>query len=73
MTPLKRIRLERGITQATLADRIGIDQSHFSRIENDEAKASADVAAKIADEIGREWITELHILYPERYGQQAAA
>lgn len=74
MTPLKRIRLERGITQVTIADSAGIDQSTFSRIENGEAQASADTAAKIADAIGRKWISELHILYPDRYpAKQGAA
>lgn len=75
MTPLKRIRLEKGIKQIDLAGKVGIDQSHLSRIESGRERASPDVAAKLAEQIGREWITELHILYPERYpsSQGAAA
>jgi transcriptional regulator with XRE-family HTH domain len=72
MTPLKRIRLERGAKQTDLAEKIGIDQGYLSRIENGDVRPSPEVAARIADEIGREWITELHILYPERYGAAAA-
>lgn len=73
-TPLRKLREERGLTTIKVAREIQIDQGHYSRIERD-GKCSREVAQKIVDFFGREWITELHVLYPERYranGQRKA-
>jgi transcriptional regulator with XRE-family HTH domain len=74
-TPLRKLREERGLTTIKVARELSIDQGHYSRIERD-GKCSKEVAEKIVDFFGREWITELHVLYPERYrvnGQRQAA
>lgn len=65
MTPLRKLRLERGITLAQVATAIGTDTGNVSRMESGEQK-SVRLAAKIADFFGRDAITEIEILYPER-------
>ena len=42
-------RKYRGMTQGTLAERIGIDQSHMSRIENASTGVSMDLVFAIAE------------------------
>lgn len=46
---LKMLRKERGLTLATLADRIGTDYQQLSRIERGKSKLTVDVLMKIAD------------------------
>ena len=65
-TPLKRLRTKRGVSQEAVAGATGIDQSTISRIENG-APTTPENATKLVEYFGREQITELHILYPERY------
>lgn len=65
-TPLRKLREDRGLTTTLVARKIDIDQGHYSRIERD-GKCSREVAQKIVEFFGQEWITELHVLYPERY------
>lgn len=65
-TPLRKLREKRGLTTIKVAREVDIDQGHYSRIERD-GKCSREVAQKIVEFFGREWITELHVLYPERY------
>ena len=45
---LKRIRLEKGLSQAELADKAGINSSYYSKIERSDLKPSIDVLEKIA-------------------------
>lgn len=77
-TPLRSLREARGLTATQVASAVGMVQSSYTRIENG-LGASPDSAAKLAEFFGREFITELHILYPERYAtppapsQEAAA
>lgn len=65
-TPLKRLRKARGLTAATVAAAVGINQGQYSRIENG-AKTSADTAQTIVEYFGRDSIDEVRILYPERF------
>lgn len=46
---IKEARLEWGITQADLADRVGIATSYMSRIENGLARFSVDILIRIAE------------------------
>jgi transcriptional regulator with XRE-family HTH domain len=41
-SPFARFRAETGVTQATLADKAGVDQSRISRIEKGEAPSEAE-------------------------------
>ncbi len=46
---IKYLRIKNGISQQGLADKIGIDRSTISRIENNEIDTTIDNAIKIAD------------------------
>ena len=65
-TPLRTLREARGLTATQVASAVGMVQSSYTRIENG-LGASPESAARIAEYFGRDFITELHILYPERY------
>ena len=65
-SPLRKLREKRGLTTIKVARDIEIDQGHLSRIERD-GKCSREVAEKIVAYFGRNLISELHVLYPERY------
>ena len=54
-------------TALALAQSCGVDQSHLSRIETLRAKCTPAVAERIAAAFPRDVLTELHLLYPERY------
>jgi len=64
-TPLKKLRRARGVTQAIVAEAVGIDQSSYHRIESGEGGLAGN-AEKIAKYFGSA-INEQMILYPERY------
>lgn len=65
-TPLKRLREERGESVRHVAAAIGTSPSNLSRIENAEHRSSPEIAERLARHFGHA-ITELQILYPERY------
>ena len=46
---IKYLRTKNGISQQGLADKVGIDRSTVSRIENNEIETTIDNAIKIAD------------------------
>ncbi len=46
---IKFLRIAKGISQQELADKIGIDRSTVSRIENNETETTIDNAIKFAD------------------------
>lgn len=68
-TRLARVRLTHGWTLQEVADAIGIDTGSLSRLERGRQGASPETAARLADLYGRREITELEILYPERFGR----
>lgn len=67
MTPLRVARKMRKLTQQQLALAVGVTQSHISSIETGGDHASAQLAEKLVEVIGRQWISEEEILYPERF------
>lgn len=49
---IRAARKARGLTQQELADRLGIDQGHISRVERGQKGATIDVISAIAAELG---------------------
>lgn len=71
MTPLRIARKKKKLTQQQLAQSVGVSQAHISMVESGVDRASAKLAEKLVTVIGRQWITEEKILYPERFvGQE---
>lgn len=68
-TPLRKVRLGKGLTLTEVARSTGIDEGNLSRLERGEQGASPDVAEKLTKFYDGE-VTELEILYPERYGKR---
>ncbi|MCM8595156.1 helix-turn-helix transcriptional regulator [Accumulibacter sp.] len=64
--PIKAARLKCGQTLTQVAKAIGTDAGNLSRIENGKQRASPDMAEKLARHFGYA-ITEIQILYPERF------
>lgn len=62
---IKKIRTERGISRKEFAERLGIDESNVSRLENGKRGLEVDTLAKIAQ------ILNLRIIdlftWPDRY------
>lgn len=65
-TPLRRLRESRKQTLKDVSSALDIDTGNLSRIERG-LQVSPDVAAKLVNYFGRQHISELEILYPERY------
>lgn len=65
-SPLRRVREAKGQTIVEVCRAVGTDPGNLSRIENGKQKASTDVAAKLAKHFVDE-LTEMEILYPERF------
>lgn len=66
MTPLKAIREKRSLTGREVSSALGIDLSHYYKVESGKSTASPELAEKISLLFGGA-VTELQILYPERY------
>lgn len=49
---IRRIREERGFTQANIASYLGVDQSLISKIETDERSLTSDMLKKLSDLLG---------------------
>lgn len=72
MSPLKRARLSRSWTLADVTARLAamgdrVDSGNLSRIERGAQKASTALAEKLVQVFEGD-LTEMHILYPERFG-----
>lgn len=52
-TPLQRVLTEEGRRQTWLADKVGIDKAHLSRIVNGLHVGDDDLKARIAETLGR--------------------
>lgn len=66
-SPLRKARKAKGWTQEDLASKTGLTQSTISRVECG-SPVSPETAAALAAAVG---ISELHILYPERFTEAA--
>jgi transcriptional regulator with XRE-family HTH domain len=71
-TPLKKLRRQRGLTLQHVATAVGIDTGNLSRIERG-SQRSPEMAERIVNWFGRDAISELEILYPERYENKEPA
>jgi transcriptional regulator with XRE-family HTH domain len=65
LTPLRKERERRNMSATEVAKAVGINQSYYSKIERG-FKPAPDIAEKLALFFGHT-VTELQILYPERY------
>lgn len=65
-SPLRQVREKSGQTIVEVCRAIDIDQGNLSRIENGKQRPSTEVAEKLARHFNND-ITEMEILYPERY------
>lgn len=71
-SPLKKARIAAQKTLADVAPAVGLDTGNLSRIENCKQTASKETAEKLSQFYGGA-VTEMEILYPERYMQAADA
>lgn len=65
-SPLRQAREAKGQTIVEVCRAIGTDPGNLSRIENGKQRASTEIAEKLAKHFGDD-ITEIQILYPERF------
>jgi transcriptional regulator with XRE-family HTH domain len=72
LNPVKAARKKRGQTLTQVAAAIGTDAGNLSRIENGKQRPSLEMAEKLAQHFGYE-ISEIQILYPQRFIQRGAA
>ncbi|MGX7006193.1 helix-turn-helix domain-containing protein [Caballeronia sp. KNU42] len=70
-TPLRRLRKRRGLTVAQVALAIKIDQGNLSRIERG-TQFSRRAAEALVAYYGISAITEMEILYPDRFVASSA-
>jgi len=66
-TPLKKARHRHGLTLKDVVQVVGTTVGHLSRIENGRVVPRRELAAKLATLFSPS-INELHLFYPERYG-----
>lgn len=65
LTNIIKIRNDKGLTQAVIADMLEIDYSTYSKLESGQSKLSIDRLEKIASAFNMEMIDIL--TYPEKY------
>ncbi|OCJ30603.1 helix-turn-helix transcriptional regulator [Serratia sp. 14-2641] len=65
-TPLRKMRVETGLTLADLALATEIDVGNLSRIERGKQLTSLKTAERLSQFFGGK-ISEMQILYPQRY------
>jgi len=53
-TQVIRLRIEKGLSQKELAEKIGIKQSAISRLENGDYNPSVELLSKIAEALDKE-------------------
>ena len=66
ITPLKKLRESRGLTQSEVCEAVGVDQTTYSKIESATHTPRKENTEAIVKYFGSA-ITELHIIFPERY------
>ena len=65
-TPLRKARHARGLSLAEVGRKVGITDSHLSRVELGRKSPTPGLAASLA-RFYAPALNELHIFYPERY------
>lgn len=65
-SPLRKIRIEKGLTISEVARAVSIDVGNLSRIERGTQLTSIATAEKLADFFERK-ISEMQILYPSKF------
>lgn len=65
-TPLRKMRVEKGLTISDVAVATQLDVGNLSRIERGIQVTSLETAERLARYFGQQ-ITEMQILYPQRY------
>ncbi|MGF6153994.1 helix-turn-helix domain-containing protein [Pseudomonas fluorescens] len=78
MTPLKKARKDKGWRLSDLVARLKdvgeeTDTGNLSRIERGLQRASPQMAESICKVFGKKTLTEIHVLYPDRFAVNAAA
>ncbi|WP_236238462.1 helix-turn-helix domain-containing protein [Pseudomonas faucium] len=78
MTPLRKARKEKGWRLADLVERLQAigevtDTGNLSRIERGIQRPSAKMAESICKVFGKRSLTEIHVLYPDRFADKTAA
>jgi len=55
---LKQLRIQYGLTQEEMSDRLWMAQSTYSRYENDRSKATTDIIIRVAREfkVTTDWL-----------------
>lgn len=71
-TPLRKMRVEKGLTISDVAVATQLDVGNLSRIERGIQVTSLETAERLARYFGQQ-ITEMQILYPQRYMQSDSA
>lgn len=66
-TPLLALRELLGQTQLEVAEAVGISRAFLSKIERGQESPSPELAARLVKHFGDGRITEMQILYPERF------
>lgn len=66
-TPLRAARKESQKTLEIVADAVGCEVGHLSNIERGNGLASPALAERLVKFLGVEWLTEIHVLYPDRF------
>lgn len=69
-TPLRKMRLEKGLTITEVAFATQLDVGNLSRIERGVQVTSLETAEKLS-KFFKGKITEMQILYPQRYMKAA--
>jgi transcriptional regulator with XRE-family HTH domain len=70
---LRTIREDRDISLSHLAKAAGLDKGNLSKLERGLCRASPQTAEQIVAALGDPRLTELHILYPERFSRRMSA
>ena len=68
-SPLRKARLQRGLTLAHVAKHVGSDTGNLSRIERGQQIPNRELIPNLVNLFSENGITEVHILYPERFKQ----
>ena len=64
---MKKARIAKGLTLQEVAKRVDSDTGNISRIERGKQTPSKELVTKLVGLFSDYGITEVHIIYPERF------